>query len=126
MPDMPVARTSCGSEREGGLATRLEGATLKRDEPSDAAQLVEHRAEFCRQVLVVRRAPGDRHGSRRRGRIQLARFDHVRNIDRVIVTARAQSADAKIALWRDDMGQQFGWNDRSDNDGRDDGQRGRR
>jgi len=53
---------------------------------------------------------------RQRGRIQLARFDNVRNIDRVIVTARAKSSDARIALWRDDMGQQVGWNDRSDND----------
>jgi len=53
---------------------------------------------------------------RQRGRIQLARFDNVRNIDRVIVTARAQSSDARIALWRDDMGQQVGWNDRYDND----------
>jgi len=53
---------------------------------------------------------------RDRGRIQIARFDNVRNIDRVIVTARARTSDARIALWRDDMGQQFGWNDRYDND----------
>jgi len=53
---------------------------------------------------------------RDRGRVQLARFDQVRNIDRVIVTARARTADARIALWRDDLGQQFGWNDRYDND----------
>ena len=53
---------------------------------------------------------------RDRGRIQLARFDNVRNIDRVIVTARARSSDATIALWRDDMGQQVGLNDRYDND----------
>ena len=53
---------------------------------------------------------------RDRGRVQLARFDEVRNIDRVIVTARARTLDAKIRLWRDDMGLQFGSNERYDND----------
>ena len=54
---------------------------------------------------------------RDRGRVQLARFDNVRNIDRVIVTARAKTENARIGLWRDDMGQrQLGSNDRYDTD----------
>jgi hypothetical protein len=53
---------------------------------------------------------------RTRGRIQIARFNDVRNIDRVLVTARPRSGDARIALWRDTDGY-MGWNDhRSDND----------
>jgi hypothetical protein len=52
--------------------------------------------------------------ARRRGRIQIADFNQLRNVDRVIVTARPLSYDARIALWRDDEGR-YGWNDRYDN-----------
>lgn len=52
---------------------------------------------------------------RGRGRVQLARFNDTRNIDRVLVTARTRSYDARIALWRDTDGQ-LGWSDRNDND----------
>lgn len=47
---------------------------------------------------------------RTRGRVQIARFNNVRNIDRVLVTARPRSVDARIALWRDSDGY-MGWND---------------
>jgi hypothetical protein len=78
------------------------------------------RVQFDRAEVVFRNG---RHmvidlnnRQRGRGRIQLVRFGDVRNVDRVIVTARARSSDVRIALWRDDMGQQVGWNDRYDND----------
>lgn len=107
----------------GRLDPRLGWQTVNFESNSRASavylDVLRGNVQFDRAEIVFRNGRSmmvDLNNSvRRRGRIQVARFNDVRNIDRILVTARPRSVDARIAVWRDTDGQ-LGWNDRNDND----------
>jgi hypothetical protein len=132
MASFPMARTTSAQRRmwddpsrpsSGYLNPRLgwQRVNFEADARSSALYLdvVRGRVQVDKAEIVFGNGShmvvdlNDR--ARRRGRIQIADFNRLRNVERVIVTARPMSYDARIALWRDDQGR-YGWNDRYDND----------
>ena len=94
--------------------------TLWVDDPASALyfEVVHGAIEFDRAQVVFgngRRQMIDMSGVHGPGRFQVARFNGMRNVDRVIVMARPQTYGARLGVWRDTNGL-YGWNDRYDND----------
>ena len=96
--------------------------TLWVDDPASALfiQVVRGAVELDRAEIVFenggRQMVDLRNGVYGRGRFAIANFNRMRNVDRVIVTARPRSNFARLGIWRDADG--YGYRDRWDNDWR--------
>lgn len=94
--------------------------TLWVDDPASALflEVVRGSVEFDRAEVFFeggRRMMVDMNGVMRgQSRFPIARFGNLRNVDRVVVTARPRTWGARIGIWRDTGS--YGWNDRYDYD----------
>ena len=96
--------------------------TLWVDDPASALfiEVVRGAVELDRAEIVFenggRQLVDLRNSVYGRGRFAIANFNRMRNVDRVIVTARPRSYGARLGIWRDADG--YGYRDRWDNDWR--------
>jgi hypothetical protein len=96
--------------------------TLWVDDPASALfiEVVRGAVELDRAEIVFenggRQLVDLRNSVYGRGRFAIANFNRMRNVDRVIVTARPRAYGARLGIWRDADG--YGYRDRWDNDWR--------
>jgi len=91
--------------------------TLWVDDPASALflEVVRGSIEFDRAEIFYeggQRSIVDMNGvMRNQSRFPIARFGNLRNVDRVVVTARPRTWGARLGIWRDTGS--YGWNDRN-------------
>ena len=96
--------------------------TLWVDDPASALfiEVVRGSVELDRAEIVFenggRQMVDLRNGVYGRGRFAIANFNRMRDVDRVIVTARPRMYGARLGIWRDADG--YGYQDRRNNDWR--------